>query len=76
MHAYISEYGAGPVRSHRAGEHELNTQLILSVDPRCRKLHRFWQSWQSFLAAWLICIASPSLFPERMQDGVERACLI
>ena len=27
MHAYNSEYPAGPVRSHGAGENELKTQL-------------------------------------------------
>lgn len=71
MHADMSEYPAGPVRWHRAGEIELNVQLVLSFKSRYTTLHDFWQFWQSWpsFSCCTVDTTSPSLFPESMQHA-------
>ncbi len=76
VHTYMSEYPAGPVKSHETGDDQLNVQLVLSSNPRDGEMHNFWQSWQSFGATPLILLSFPFI-PRacRPPDGVKQVML-
>ena len=74
MHAYISEYPAGPVRSHETGECELNTQLFLPLNPLEEDAQVL--AVLAALSCCMIDIANSSLFPESMQDAGRRKTIM